>query len=635
MKAFMTNRIQSAKTVAATALIATCACGALGNEAAGGGSLAELDALDASLKAQGGAPAALESATDNATVNLLRLLVKRGVVNHEDAVDLIRQAEYEAAFVKSQSEAVQSAAKQIEAATQSEIEYNESDIRITYIPDAVKAEIAEDVSHNVMDRARRENWVSAPPAQDWLSRLSLFADFRLRYEFMNFSSSNGVIDTSSGSVRDPMGLLDFNAVNTGKPWNYKADPFVNFPAYNMTENRQRARIRARFAFEAQMEEGFSMGARLATGSGSSPVSTNQTIGSPGGFSRYSIWLDRAYLRWNHTADIGYGQNLDVTVSAGRFANPFFSSEIIWDNDINFDGIAVSLKHRASEDLLTFMTLGAFPVYNTSLNFFSGQTSNDTTKFKSEDRWLFAVQGGIEQKITKDIDLKLAVGYYHFENVAGKLSSPFTPRVESDAGDTDGLRPTFAQKGNTYIPLRNIVVDPADPSTADNQWQYFGLATPFRVLSVTSKVDFNHFEPFQVSLFAEYINNLALNANSMIEKDLFNNVGGRDPVTGMPTSFTGGNTAWIVGVSAGDVVLDERWNWRVGVDYRYMESDSFIDGFVGSDFGLGGTNLKGFSIGGKLALSRGVNVGLRWMGASEISGVRFRSDIFQLDLTAEF
>lgn len=627
MKVFMKTGIRSAKRMKTAALLAG-ACTALvtGSVAAGIDALDALDALDASLKGAGAPAGGLESATDNATVNLLRLLVKRGVVSHEDAVDLIRQAEYEAAFVKSQSQAVQNAAKQIEAATQSEIEYNESDIRITYIPDTVKAEIAEDVSHNVMDRARRENWVSAPPAQDWLSRLSLFADFRLRYEIIQFPS---------GNEENATGLFDFNAVNTGKPWNYMADPFVHFPAYNKTENRQRARIRARFGFEAQMEEGFSLGARIATGSGSSPVSTNQTIGSPGGFSRYSIWLDRAYLRWDHSMDVGYGQNLDVTVSAGRFANPFFSSEILWDNDINFDGIALNLKHRVSDELLTFLTLGAFPVYNTSLNFFSGQTSTDTSKFKSEDRWLFAVQGGIEQAITKDIDLKLAVGYYHFENVAGRLSSPFTPLVESDAGDTDGLRPTFAQKGNTYIPLRHIVVDPSDPSTADNQWQYFGLATPFSVLSVTSKVDFNHFEPFQISLFAEYINNLALNANSMLEKDLFNNVGGHDPVTGRPTSFNGGSTAWIVGVSAGDVVLDKRWDWRVGVDYRYVESDSFIDGFVDSDFGLGGTNLKGFSIGGKLALSRGVDIGLRWMSASEVSGVRFRSDIFQIDLSAEF
>lgn len=629
MKTFTKNRVQTAKGALSVALLASaCATAFAGNtvEESQTAGIAELDALDFSLKAQGKGQGALGSATDNATVNLLRLLVKQGIVSHEDAVELIRQAEYEAAVVKAQSQAVQNAAKQIEAATQSEIEFNETDVRITYIPEGVKAEIAEDVSHTVIDRARRESWVSAPPAQDWLSRLSLFSDFRLRYELINFPSGNEL---------DATGLFDFNAVNTGKPWDYTANPFVLFPYYNKTENRQRTRIRARFGFEAQMEDGFALGARLATGSGSSPVSTNQTMGSPGNFSRYAIWLDRAYLSWKHTADVGYGQSLDVTVNAGRFANPFFASEIVWDNDINMDGVSVNLRHQTSKDLLTFLTLGAFPVYSTALNFPTGQTSGDTSRFKSEDRWLFAIQGGIEQKLTKDIDMKLAVGYYHFENVQGRLSSPYVPLNDSDAGDTDSLRPTFAQKGNTYIPLRNII-----PSTDNNfgnekQWQYFGLAAPFRVLSVTGKVDFNHFEPFQVSLFAEYINNLALSDSSMLEQDLFNNVGDYDPVTGKPTSYLGGNTAWIVGVSAGDVVLDERWNWRVGVDYRYMESDSFIDGFVGSDFGLGGTNLKGFSVGGKVALSRGVNVGLRWMSASEVSGVRFRADIFQIDLSAEF
>lgn len=613
MKSFMTNRIRTIVGVAAASVLAATAAAAEGSEPVG--DIAALDSLEASLKA-GGSPdlSAVGGPTDNATVNLLRLLVKRGVVSHEDAVVLIRQAEQEAAHVTAQSEAVRSAADQIRTAAEREIEYNESDIRITYIPETVKEEIAEDVSHNVMDRARRESWVSQPPGPEWLSRLSLFADFRLRYEVIDFPSGNG----GWGS------FPNFNAINTGAPFDTTGSAYA--PQLNAWENRQRSRIRARFGFEAELEGGLSMGARIATGSDSSPVTTNQTLGSPGNFSSYQIWLDRAFLRWDYESD------LNVTVLAGRFDNPFFSSEIVWDDDIGFDGVAVQLKHRISRDTTAFLTAGAFPVYNTSLNFIGGQTGNDAASFKSQDRYLFAAQGGIEQKLTKDIDLKFALGYYYFQNVQGRLSTEYDALLPTDAGDTDGLRPSFAQKGNTYMRLRNIRPTAQNNWGTTDQWQYFGLAAPFRVLSATGKVDFNHFEPFQISLFGEFINNFGVSKSSMEEMDPVNN---RDISGGGLGGYNGGGIGWIAGVTVGDVVLDERWKWRVGVDYRYMESDSFVDGFVGSDFGLGGTNLKGISIGGQLALFRSLNVGLRWMSASEVSGPQFRSDIFQIDLTAQF
>lgn len=330
------------------------------------------------------------------------------------------------------------------------------------------------------------------------------------------------------------------------------------------------------------------------------------------------------------------------MSFGRFENPFFSTEIIWDDDIGFDGVAVQLSAPVSNQTTAFLTAGAFPIFNNSLNIPMGQRSDSASNFKSENRYLFAVQGGIEQKITKNIEAKFAVGYYYFQNVQGSLSAPYAPESDSDAGSTDGLRPTFAQKGNTYMGLRNLQNSPVwNNNGQENMWQYYGLATPFRVLSATAKVDFNHFEPFQISLFGEFVNNFGVSASDIENIGIGGAVNNRngyiDPVTNdlVLTNYNGGGMGWIVGVSIGDAVLDERWKWRAGVDYRYMESDSFIDGFVGSDFGMGGTNLKGVTVGGRMALFKSVSLGARWMSASEVSGEAYRADIFQLDLTARF
>ena len=57
-----------------------------------------------------------------------------------------------------------------------------------------------------------------------------------------------------------------------------------------------------------------------------------------------------------------------------------------------------------------------------------------------------------------------------------------------------------------------------------------------------------------------------------------------------------------------------------------QSDSVVDGFNDSDFGapLTGTNLKGYTVGGDLALGRRVWLGLHFMSADSIIGPPFKS-----------
>jgi len=61
----------------------------------------------------------------------------------------------------------------------------------------------------------------------------------------------------------------------------------------------------------------------------------------------------------------------------------------------------------------------------------------------------------------------------------------------------------------------------------------------------------------------------------------------------------------------------------------------VDGFVDSDFGLGGTNQQGFTLSARLALSARVFLGARWLSASEIEGAQLRSDYFQFDINSKF
>ena len=180
--------------------------------------------------------------------------------------------------------------------------------------------------------------------------------------------------------------------------------------------------------------------------------------------------------------------------------------MVWANDLGFDGIAAQGRYEVAQGVTPFLTAGAFPVFNTDFNF----ATNQPAKFKSEDKYLFAAQIGTDWTINKDFARQARPApYYYFDNIEGKLSDPFTPLTTSDQGNTDDSRPAFAQNGNTYIPIRDIVPDAREQQFgAIDQFQYYGLATKFRELAVDARLDFNAFEPFQVSLKAEYVKNLA-------------------------------------------------------------------------------------------------------------------------------
>jgi hypothetical protein len=475
-----------------------------------------------------------------------------------------------------------------------------------------------------MKQAYEEKWAAPRSFPSWVTNLRLFGDVRVRYQGDFFPPGN---DNTGG-------LPNFNAINTGSPFDLKSNPYVYPPETNADKDRDRFRLRARFGVEADLDEGFTSGFRIGTGENNSPVSANQTMGGVnsttanqgGDFSKYSVWLDRGFIKYE--ADCPYDTRLSATV--GRFDNPFFSTKMIWADDLGFDGAVMQGKYKGLDCVTPFFVAGAFPVYNTDFNF----ATNQPSKFSSEDKWLEGLQLGADVKITKDWSAKGAVAYYMYQGVEGKLSSPFIPLSASDIGDTDATRPSFAQRGNTYMALRNI-----DNTTTANaygtidQYQYFGLATPFRDLALTGQIDYAGFDPFHIALTGEFVKNTAFNS-SAINAIAVNNRG-VDNSDGTPGAFAGGDTGWLVNLNFGSPTLQKRWDWNLNVGYRYVESDAVVDGFCDSDFGGGGTNLKGFTLGGGLGLSSRVWLALRWMSADSIAGPAYKNDTIQFDINAKF
>jgi len=572
--------------------------------------------------------------TQSVTINLINKLVQRGILTKEDAKEMITQAQAEAEAARAQSQsdmfavaqvaAAQAASDQIAVAQAQMAPASPDDVRVTYIPEPVKMQIKEEIKLELAADRASSKWAGNVLIPRWANNVNPFFDLRLRFEGDYFPNGN-----------DATGAFpNFNAINTGAPFDTTGTQFA--PQLNVDQNRNQFRLRARFGADINMGENFTSGFRVATGQNNSPVSTNQSLGlansstqgQGGSFSKYAIWLDRAFVRY----DLPIGDKKFATAWAGRFENPFMSTRLIWDEDLGFDGAALKLQYEILPGLTPFMTAGAFVVYNTDFNF----SSNQPAKFQSYDKYLYGIQGGLEWKPTPDWKLKVAAAYYYFHNIEGKLSTPYTPQTSSDASDTDNSRPSFAQKGNTYMAIRNIVPDASNDFGAINQWQYYGLATKFQELAITGRLEYNGFEPVQVSVTGEVVSNLAFNKDD-IELIAVNNRGAISDPTELDAigAFDGSGIGWLVDVRVGTPALAKRWDWQVDVGYRWIGSDAVVDGFNDSDFGLGGTNMKGFTVGAHVSLSENVYVGVRWMGSDNITGPTYKTNIIQLDLNSKF
>jgi hypothetical protein len=543
--------------------------------------------------------------TSNATINLINRLVQKGILTQAEAAEMIQQAEADAAKVAGNTKA--------EAPPLPAEPSPEEEATITYIPEVVRNQMRDQIQQELLAQAREEKW-SEKATPDWTSKFRLFGDIRVRSENTMFPNSNAPADF----------FPNFNSINTGAPYDASISNTQMYPQYNVDQDRHRTRLRARVGTDITLGDGFNAGVRIATGESNSPTSPNQTFGASGGnFSKYSLWLDRAFISY----DAGPGDGEELTFLGGRFDNPFMSTEIMWDDDLGFDGLALRGKVRMTDEVSTFFSGGYFPVYNTDFNF----ASNQTAKFESTDKWLSGAQFGIEWKIATDLTAKVSVAYYDYSNIQGQLSEKYIPVTDKDAGSTDSLRPSFAQRGNTYIPLRNI-----DNSTATNdfgnkyQYQYYGLASKFRNLTGNARIDYDGFDdisssPVRISLVGEVIKNTAFDVN---KSNAINNFGDNN-------NYEGGDEAWNLAFIVGNPALESFGDWQASLGYRYVESDAVVDAFTDSDFGGGGTNVKGFTLSGTMALSKAVRCSLRWSSADEVAGPPLSSDILQVDLNAKF
>ncbi|MBK5344295.1 putative porin [Pseudomonas sp. TH49] len=545
-----------------------------------------------------GQAVAAPAPSENATINLIRLLVEQGILKQDKADALIAQAQNEAAQARQAAASTAVAAGPVAAP---------GDVRVQYVPAAVRDQIRDQVKAEVMATAKQENWAAPNTFPDWASRISFDGDIRLRDESRYYSGSNS------------NEIVDFAKLNNNGPYDVNPNSSTSLPPLlNTREDRTNLfRLRARLGMKAVISPEWTAGIRIGTGSDNNPVSTTQNLG--GGFAKKDIWLDQGYLNWKPTDEL--------TLTGGRFANPFMSTDMLYSNDLNFDGVAAIFDHKLNRDWGVFGTVGAFPVDYTN----DTTTSNGFDKEESDNKWLYGAQIGAKWAINSNNRLKGALAYYRFDDIQGQRSSPCEPWAGAPGCDTDGTRAAFMQKGNSVFLLRDITPNPANPTTTP-QPQFVGLASEFNLLDLNLVWDADLPQDFKLRSQGNYIHNLGYDEGDMrkrAEGQIVNNLNSSGDIES-------GANAWMVQFTLGNaLVLKKQGDWNLFAGYKYIQPDALPDGFNDSSFHLGGTNAKGYFLGGNYGLAKNVYATGRWLSTEAVYGAPFDIDVLQLEINTRF
>ncbi len=545
------------------------------------------------------------------TQQLIDTLVGKGAISAEDAAILRQSASQAGAadpadasdFAPADGDAQESAVASGHAG-QTENKPAEASpdtpskvIRVPYVPDFVREEIRQQVRKNlreevvsdVMKRASLEGWGLPEALPAWTRRLSLSGDMRLRWESDRYAGSNSL-----------NAYFNYQKINTSGG-NAGIEQFLN-----VSKDRKRLRLRLRLGLDARISDGLTGRVRLSSGNTQVPVSTNQTLGNTA--NRYSIVIDQSFLRYDWQSRSQSWLRPQVALWGGRMPNPWVATDLVWDGDVNFEGLAGRVRlgrwgaaANAHRDGI-FMTLGAFPLQEFE---------------RYADKWIYAGQLGTSWRTPSSNGIDFAVAYYDFRNIRGEVN-PL-----GGGGINDYTAPDFIQKGNTL----------ADLSGPDEtSGRIYGLASNFKVVDAVIKVDLSGFAP--VELTADYAVNRGLSTDDALAIFGAARLQNFEDANATNT-YRKRNKAYSFDVKIGSKRIRRRGEWQADINWRHVERDAVLDAFTDSDFHLGGTDAEGWWLAGSYGIADDTWLTARWVSADEIDGPPLGIDILFFDLNTRF
>jgi len=350
---------------------------------------------------------------------------------------------------------------------------------------------------------------------------------------------------------------------------------------------QRLRYSARVGLRGEVMDDFYFGVRLDPSANARSAwltlganSSSGTYQGPFGKSTASLNLGQLYLGW-HGADW-----FDIT--AGKMANPLYTTSLVWDSDIAPEGFTEHFQYTVGEADL-FATFGQFLYQDpnptkASKGFFNLGYNSANLPF------LLAWQGGVKYHLTKSLTLKIAPVLYTYSSHGVNLSG-------SGSSDFPGFAGTFVGQGST-----NGINGAAADYSGYPSGPYDGFAAnqtgvnDLTVLEIPVELNFK-LDKINLQLFGDYAQNLdggkRARAAFIAQQSALLSSSGLSPI---PAPQTHDVHAYLVGVAIGNGEgrgpVSKKHEWELRTSWQHVEQYALDPNLLDSDFFEGRANLEG-------------------------------------------
>ena len=423
---------------------------------------------------------------------------------------------------------------------------------------------------------------------DAIDSATLYGDVRVRYEAR---SGTGPTSTTSG---------------------------------NVDEQRDRARYKVTLGVKTEAGDWYG---DLALAMGANGRSDNATFGKAAQSNindKETLFVKRAMIGWKATDWL--------SLEAGRMNNPLYTTPMVWDADLNFEGLAEKLTYKVND--ADFFATAAQAEYQGDRKNFSTTGDTVTTEF-------FAFQGGVKYAFNDHTNSKVALTYTTYNhNTKGGAGSKFTPGLSNQGAGASASAALNQTTGALVL----------TPASAGYQINAFGV-NDLDTIEIPAEANFYmNDSSIGLKLFGDYVYNtsgsdraeaaaLAVPANAAAIR-----AAGND------------DTAWMLGVGIGsakdfksfDSGKMVKGDWSARIWYQDVGVYSVDPNAVDSDFMDSRVNTKGVVLKGQYNFTDNVytnlaygharrkNSALGTAGAANDIALNWNDlDLLQLDLTYKF
>ncbi|HKR86404.1 MAG TPA: putative porin [Terriglobales bacterium] len=286
------------------------------------------------------------------------------------------------------------------------------------------------------------------------------------------------------------------------PFNFSGDlrlrdePFFGGPA-DQSQVRNRTRYRLRFNATTKLNDDINGGLSLASGDINDPISTNQTVNQF--YSRKSIAIDKAFINYNPH----YFKPL--TLTGGKFAYPWYNTELTWDKDLNPEGLAQTLAFDLKTPVLKRIALVGFELPFAEV---AGTSINNKSIVQS------AVYGGQLQtswQLAPWLKLGAYSGFYNYHNAdpialavqKANLKNPTTPLSGTLPLNATGFQNSvFSTTQTGIVTFNGAPISTGVKTITDSQF-----ASKFGLFDSLARFDIQTpYKRWPVTLIGDYVQN---------------------------------------------------------------------------------------------------------------------------------